>query len=563
VRQTLLAGISTPREQQLHLGVADAIERLHPRALGEHAGDIAEHLIKAGPLADEGRLVHYLTLAGKGAIEAAAFETARRSFRSALSHLKDDDVKQRANLLMGVAIAERGLEQWEAGYAHLGEAFEIYVALGDREKIAKCGTELTTLLVWGGRFREATEVVHRALDCFGAEVSANRARLLGVLGSIEGATANWEAAAKAHEEALSMASELSDPGLIARVFGERSVVNYEFLRLREAADDAEQSCGSETTLWVRVIQLQILYQALLLLGRMQGAAKVCDEAEALATRIGQSYSIARILIAKGWVEFGARGDLAKLAATLEQVLKSEPGIPAMAAADPNAGVAPLTRLHGPVFWDIFAEAQLSFLNFFQGDWSTALSHAQASNKAHDDTFIGGFGAGTLFRQMAYDGDRDGALTILNQWRDWLPRPGQPNTMGSWWILVLAIEGLVVLGEKRYAARLYPLACELADTGAVALWPIFRFTQTVAGMAAAAAGRWAAAETHFQTALSQAEAIPHLLERAEIRRFQAMMLKDRGAPGDRQRAQTLLTQALEGYEQIGMPRHSDLARALLR
>lgn len=562
VRQTLLAGISTPREQQLHLGVAGAIERLHPRTLGEHAGDIANHLIKAGPLADERRLVHYLTLAGKGAIEGAAFEAARRSFRSALSHLKDDDVEQRAELLMGVAIAERGLERWEAAYANLGEAFEIYVSLGDREKIAKSGTELTTLFVWGGRFREATEIVHRALDCFGTEVSADRARLLGVLGSIEGATANWEAAATAHEEALSMASELSDPGLIARIFGDRSVVNYEFLRLREAADDAQQSCGSETTLWVRTIQLQILYQTLLLLGRMGGAAKVRDEAEALATRIGQSYSIGRILIANGWVEFGASGDLAKLAATLEQVLNSEVTIPTMAAADPNAAAAPLTRLNGPVFWDVFAEAQLSFLNFFRGDWSTALSHAQASNQGHDDTFVGGFGAGTLFRQMAYDGDRDGALTILNQWRDWLPRAGQPNTMGSWWMLVLAIEGLAVLGEKQHAARLYPLACDLADTGAVALWPIFRFTQTVAGIAAGAAGRWTAAETHFQTALSQAEATPHLLEQAEIRRFQAMMLIDRGAPGDRERAQTLLTEALEGYEQIGMSRHSGLARVLL-
>ena len=544
VRQTLLAGISTPREQQLHLGVAAAIERLHTRALGEHVGDIADHLIKAGPLADEGRLVHYLTLAGKGAIEAAAFEAALRSFRSALSHLKDDDVEQRADLLMGVAMAERGLEQWETAYAHLGEAFEIYLSLGYREKIAKCGVELTTLFVWGGRFREATEIVHRALDCFGAEISTDRARLLSVLGSIEGATANWEASATAHEEALSIASELSDPRLVARVFGDRSVVNYEFLRLRQAADDAAHSCGSETTLWVRAIQLQILYQTLLLLGRMEGAAKVRDQAEALATRIGQSYSIARILIAKGWVEVGASADLTKFASTLEEVFNSEPKFP-------------------PMFWDVFANAQLSFVNFFRGDWSTALWRAQASYTTPEDTFIRGFGAGTFFRQMAYAGDRDGALAILEQKRDWLPRRGQPNTMGSWWMLALVTEGLVVLGEKQRAARLYPLLCELADTGAVVLWPIFRFTQTVLGIAAAAAGRWEAAKTHFQTALRQAETIPHLLEQAEIHRFHAMMLKDRGAPGDRARAHTLLAQALESYQRMGMSRHIDLAQALLK
>jgi hypothetical protein len=216
-----------------------------------------------------------------------------------------------------------------------------------------------------------------------------------------------------------------------------------------------------------------------------------------------------------------------------------------------------------MFWDVFANAQLSFVNFFRGDWSTALGRAQASYTAPEDTLIRGFGAGTFFRQMAYAGDRDGALAILEQKRDWLPRQGRPNTMGSWWMLALVAEGLVVLGEKQRAARLYPLLCELADTGAVVLWPIFRFTQTVLGIGSAAARRWEAAETHFQTALQQAETIPHLLEQAEIHHFHAMMLKDRGAPGDRGRVHTLLTQGLESYQRIGMSRHIDLAQALLK
>jgi predicted ATPase len=52
VRQTLLAGISRPRRQQLHADVADAIARLHPDAVKERAGDIDDHLIKAGSFAD-------------------------------------------------------------------------------------------------------------------------------------------------------------------------------------------------------------------------------------------------------------------------------------------------------------------------------------------------------------------------------------------------------------------------------------------------------------------------------------------------------------------------------
>jgi hypothetical protein len=71
VRQTLLAGISAPRQERLHAGVADAIERLYPGAVNERAGEIADHLIKAGSFTDDRKLVLWLTLAGKGALEAA------------------------------------------------------------------------------------------------------------------------------------------------------------------------------------------------------------------------------------------------------------------------------------------------------------------------------------------------------------------------------------------------------------------------------------------------------------------------------------------------------------
>jgi hypothetical protein len=103
---------------------------------------------------------------------------------------------------------------------------------------------------------------------------------------------------------------------------------------------------------------------------------------------------------------------------------------------------------------------------------------------------------------------------------------------------------------------------LIGTGAVVLWPIFRFTHTIAGVAAAAARQWRAAEDHFGIALQHAEAFPQRLEQAETRRFHAMMLLDRGAPGDRKKAQMLLGEALETYTRIGMPRHIEMARALL-
>jgi hypothetical protein len=63
-------------------------------------------------------------------------------------------------------------------------------------------------------------------------------------------------------------------------------------------------------------------------------------------------------------------------------------------------------------------------------------------------------------------------------------------------------------------------------------------------------------------MNQAESFPNRLEQAEIRRFHAMMLLDRAAPGDRGKAHTLLSKALETYTQIGMPRHTEITQTLL-
>jgi hypothetical protein len=164
--------------------------------------------------------------------------------------------------------------------------------------------------------------------------------------------------------------------------------------------------------------------------------------------------------------------------------------------------------------------------------------------------------------MAYAGERASAFAIFDENRARMPLGGQPNTRGSWLMLALVIEGLVTLGEQAQAGQLYPLARELVGTGAVALWPIARFTQTIAGAAAAAAGQWEAAEEHFQIALQQAESFPSRLEQAEIRRFHAMMLMDRAGPGNREKAQTLLGVALESYTDIGMPRHVEITQTLM-
>jgi len=546
VRQTLLAGISVPRRQHLHAGVADAIERLYPGAVNERAGEIADHLLKAGSFADRQRLVRWLTLAGKGALEAAAFEEARRSFRSALSHQGAAEAVERADLLARLAMAERGLDHWDVVVATLHEALDIYIKFGDRETVVRTIGELTDALFFAGRLHEATEAAQRGLTYLEADVSADRAQLFATLGQAHAVATAYEPAREALQEALNIASQLSDPKLEARLLGVRSIINIQFFRLRETVIDgllSEQLGGSDLPPWQQGLQLLSLHLALLHLGRVEEAVIIADQLEPLARKMGQSLSVAFSLSTQAWIEFGKAPDLDRLEASFQRVSKSELEVSFAYRAS-------------------LSEAQLGLADFFRGNWASAMLHLQASCRAEPGNANEGSGQGLLFRQMAYAGNRDGALAILDEKRMLLPRSGQSNTLGSWWMLALVIEGLVILGEQPQAAQLYPLACELIGTGAVTLWGISRFTQTIAGVAAAAARQWEVAEDHFKTALQQAESFPNRLEQKEIRRFHAMMLMDRAAPDDREKAQTLLNQALQSYERIGMPRHVEMTQTLL-
>src|SRR5260370_42067571 len=102
--------------------------------------------------------------------------------------------------------------------------------------------------------------------------------------------------------------------------------------------------------------------------------------------------------------------------------------------------------------------------------ASARRQAKDPSRHEPGISMGGLGVGTLFRQLAYAADRAGAFALLDEKRTWLPRSGQPNTRGSWWMLASVIEGLVILGEHSQAAQLYPLARALIDIGAVVLSP---------------------------------------------------------------------------------------------
>jgi len=70
-------------------------------------------------------------------------------------------------------------------------------------------------------------------------------------------------------------------------------------------------------------------------------------------------------------------------------------------------------------------------------------------------------------------------------------------------------------------------------------------------AAAAAGHWDLAEGHSLSALALVDEIGHRVGKPSVQRWYAWMLRRRDEPGERDRARTLLDEAIPGFRALGM------------
>ncbi len=558
VRQTLLQGIVVPRRQRLHASVARAIERLHPRAAHERAGEIADHLMKAGGFADPHELARALMRAGKAALEASAFEEAHRAFEAALAY-QEDHPMVRAEILSAMATADHGLGRVDEAVVHGSEAIDIYVETGDRELIGRSFTDMTDGLMWARRYRKVIKVASRGLSLLEGDRSAYRVRLLCQVALITAAAGRYEAARDGFTEAVALAQELGDPALMVRVLSDRAVFHFYFFRLEDALADGRAAKDASTLPYPRSVEgwrLTWMAQALSILGRPVEASRIAKRLEPIADEIGQPDAVVTCVQMRAWIEFGKDFDLARLEESLGHAVKP--------ATSP---VPPLDQMHWPSNVQAggmagMSLAQLSLVHFLRGEWDLASAEAEEAYRASFPSAGQGTMVGALFRQRAYLGDRIGALALLDEAHGVLPSAGRPNTGGAWNMLLLVIEGLAVLGEREKVAALHHLVLELLTTGAVWTWTAPRFVRTAAGIAAAAAGEWTAAEHHFEVASQQAGVFPQWLEQVDIRRFRAMMLLDRARASDRATVRALLGEAAEHYGRFGMPRHRALTERLL-
>ena len=538
IRQTLHTNLSLPRQQRIHLRVATAIESASPDP-EQQAATLAHHFYQAGSLADPDTTLRHLMTAGRQALAAAAFEDAVAHFTTALSFERLDE-KRRADLLYKRGWALRSLAQADDAIADLRDAFSAYEALGDAARVAHTAWELMHLFGWQQRLSEALALAEQAERSVPDEPTPARSTTLAALGGAHGLHGDYPAAMSRLSEASALAQRAGDQALLGQVLGLQTTVAWIFLKIDRTVEigrNAATALRAAGDLWNLAETLSNLTMGLAFSGKSTEARAAVDEVEPLATRLGHYGALTN---ARG-AEFnllGMKGDLNKYER------RAQEGHEVFGRAGP---------------WAFIGVLQLATSHFLKGEWDEACRECDETLELAPPEMWVGWALGSRFVFQAYRGERG----WLDEWRARKPvvmRTDGVPLGGDRWCALLAAQALALVGERNEAHELYPVITGLLGDGLKAV--NFGVAETTAGVSAACGKQWEAAQQHFETALRQASDIPHRIAQPESRRWYAWMLLDRDAPGDRDRAQTLLSEAIEMYQTIGMPKHVEIAERML-
>jgi tetratricopeptide (TPR) repeat protein/tRNA A-37 threonylcarbamoyl transferase component Bud32 len=526
IRQTLLDTISIPRRQRRHLKIAAALKEAYGNRLEEHAPDMAYHLYQAGAAADLEETLHFLCLAGDLALAGSGFEEALAQYERALS--LEEDVPERliAAALEGKANALDGMGRWVEVTEVAERALRLYESTGDTEGIGRLAHLVCLRLNWRARNREAAEIGLRALEALSSTPSAHRSKVRSDV-----ATAldlmNEPGSRELIEEALAEARESGDHSAIRRAQAARREWDYHHGRFADACaveqDPSDASGPAERISRGGMDALWIWALILPLLGRLEEAAEFIRRAR----EVGRE-----------------RKDVgAALCAEFGHVT-----VTAMRTAD-GRRVEALAREVAEGFREVGGWSQGGLVwaglgLLWQGDAEGAARLMDVgSDGIREPRLWSSLSAGWRFRTAAYAGVPD-ARSLFDAVEPRIFRAGRRPYPGDGFGLHAAIEGLAVLGDVEGAGSLYPDAVESLALGTLGhmdgLWAC------TTGIAAACQGQWEAAERHFAIALEQAERIPHVMAQSDARRWWAWMLLRRSGAGDRDRAVTLLEEAIARY-----------------
>ena len=532
IRETLYDELSTARRVRLHRQIGEVLEAIHVEA---NLAQLAYHFCEAAPGGDVEKAVDYARKAGEHAVALYAWEEAAVQFERALQALDTQspvDETLKCDLLMAIGDSRYGAGDAAESQSFYQRAAEVATNLSDGERLASAALGYARPLSIGMVNQDIVTMVRDALGAMPEEDSALRSRLLARLGQ-EMYFGPQDDFASLTMEGSEMARRVGDKAalsetLYARLWGGLSILETasegletanEIIALAEATGDQE---GAAKGLFRRIAYLIIL-------GDMKSAYENTDKFGRIAAELRIPLHLWNFELFRAMrVMFEGRPDdveaLAQQALAVGQRGQAEP-----AAQMFGVQMFAIRREQGRM--EEMEPAIEGLIQMYPAvpAWRTAIAFSYAERGLDED-------ARREFEILAND---DFAV---------FPRDGN-------WPIAMALltETAARLGDAARAAYLYD---ELSPFGHLciivgACVDCYGPTHRLLGRLATVLEHWEDAERHFDDAIE-------MNARMGTGRFAgwafyeyADMLLRRDRPGDREKALSLLQQALDVAERLNL------------
>ncbi|MGI9292495.1 MAG: AAA family ATPase [Pseudomonadales bacterium] len=532
IRHALMSQISDVHRQQLHARIATEFETIYKNNLSEYAADIVYHLSHSGA-ADPGKLAHYYLLAARSALQKTAGVEALGFTNKALENISSIDKQTQAKLYSIHSQALRSLNRWEEAIAGWQQALAAFQTLGDEKGTAKCCLGMAAVFILSGRENEAYKITELGLQALGDTVHPLKVALLSEQAGAYAISDNLASAHDSLDSARAIAEQLNDPRLRGPLELSCGLVASAWVQIGDAQTHLETSVKTlrrDRNHWNLALAMAKVQFCLVTRGEWQKAEDINDELVGVIEQAGDA--VAQVSNARdiALIQLARNGDVTEF----EKAEQSSRNI--------VLRVAPKC-LHMSAM--VFAQTAL-----WQNRLDEALEWCDEALQ-HEPFFWRGTSWALRAKILASRGDAS-ALKGFKQYADRLPNSGQPMSCHVYKFVADLTEGLAMLGRLDKLSPHYEVLKQAIDaTGAVFVPYHPQLLQKTLGILATGAGRWENAESHFKSALEQAERLPHVLEHAEVLRWYAWMLDQRGHPGDKSESSQLMRQARREYSNLGL------------
>jgi len=313
MRETLLNSTPDSRRAEIHGDLADVLEDLYSSSTGEHALEIAHHLVLAGDGIAHDRLLDYTVRAADQAFAVCAWHDAARFYQAAARANEASPPAERAALHFRAGLAANRDADGELCRMHYRRAADLFAQVGDDSGRARVLMFVLRAQITSAAVASGDSVDLGELTALATKLADSQPALCGLI--LETLSeAHWTVgdAARAQtyaERALVIGNKLDDDVVCGQARMGIALARFSLMEVRDALENWREELARARRArdpWLASTACARIPLALLHLGRLEEGIETAREAEYLARRAQNLMDLSLVLAEKTCVEV-ARG----------------------------------------------------------------------------------------------------------------------------------------------------------------------------------------------------------------------------------------------------------------